>query len=66
MAAASIEGPRPPPGGFYAARTAKSRDGMKVLTGFWPYGKVLLPVAEVSGLAPDGAPSGVVSRERDR
>jgi hypothetical protein len=39
---------------------------MKVLTGFWPYGKVLLPVAELSGLAPDGAPSGVVSRERDR
>ena len=41
---------------------------MKVLTGFWPYRKVLLPVAELSGLAlaPDGAPGGVVSRERDR
>jgi hypothetical protein len=39
---------------------------MKVLTGFWLYRKVLLPVAELSGLAPDGAPSGVVSRERDR
>jgi hypothetical protein len=39
---------------------------MKVLTGFWPYRRFLLPVAELSGLAPDGAPSGVVSRERDR
>jgi hypothetical protein len=39
---------------------------MKILTGFWPYRNVLLPVAELSGLAPDGAPSGVVSRERDR
>ena len=65
-AAASIEGPRPPPGGFYPAGTAKSRDGMKALTGFWPYRKDLLPVAELSGLAWDGAPSGVVSRERDR
>ena len=66
MAAASIEGPRPPPGGFTLRVRQRVGDGMKVLTGFWPYRKVLLPVAELSGLAPDGAPSGVVSRERDR
>ena len=29
---------------------------MKALTGFWPYRKDLLPVAELSGLARDGAP----------
>jgi hypothetical protein len=40
--------------------------GMKALTGFWPYRNDLLPVAELSGLAWDGTPSGVVSRERDR
>jgi hypothetical protein len=39
---------------------------MKALTGFWPYRKDLLPVAELSGRPRDGAPSGVVSRERGR
>jgi hypothetical protein len=29
---------------------------MKALTGFWPYGKDLLSVAELSGLARDGGP----------
>jgi hypothetical protein len=63
---ASSESPRPPPGGFYSAGTAKSRDGMKALTGFWPYRKDLLPVAGLSSPAQDGAPSGLVSREHDR
>jgi len=31
---------------------------MKTLTGFWTYRKDLLPVAELSGLARDGAPGG--------
>jgi hypothetical protein len=39
---------------------------MKALTSFWPYRKDLLPVAELSRPARDGAPSGVVSREGDR
>jgi hypothetical protein len=39
---------------------------MKALTSLWPYRKDLLAVTELSGLARDGAPSGVVSRERDR